>query len=88
MYVIAKAYGGEPLRRIATGHAHGLTYVVNPEAVENAEVAPLSGVGFPDAAVFAFDESLFVQLRVAWESRAAAALKDLWRMAEPIVEAA
>ena len=88
MFVIAKAYGDEPLRRIATGHQRGLTYVVNPEAVENSGIEPMSGVGFPDSAVFAFDEPLFNRLRQAWEHQNNTALADLWREAEPLTQMA
>lgn len=82
MFVIARAYGDEPLRRIATGHARGLTYLVNPEAVENSEVEAMSGVGFPDSAVFVYEDKLFNRLRLAWENQDQAALAELWLEAE------
>lgn len=85
MLVIAKAYGGEPLRRIATGHQRGLTYVVNPHVVENSDVEPLSGVGFPDSAVFRFDDNLYGEMRTAWDEGRISYLNGLWERADNLV---
>jgi hypothetical protein len=86
MFVIAMAYGGQPLKRIVTGKAHGLTYVANPSTdISKLPGAP-GGVGFPDSAVFRFDSELMDALDSAWSSGDVAKLERLWREATPSAE--
>lgn len=86
MLVIARAYGDEPLRRIATGKIRGLTYVVNPQIVESSGIEPLSGVGFPDAAIFPFHNALYRKLRSAWDEGRFAELSALWEEVGALAE--
>lgn len=64
--VIARAYGGEPLKRVAVHKFKGLTYISNPLSLH--ESADQSGVGFPEKDVFLFDETAFQTLAEQWES--------------------
>ncbi|KAF0178969.1 MAG: hypothetical protein FD124_530 [Alphaproteobacteria bacterium] len=81
MLCIARAYGDEPLRRIAVASGRGLTYVVNPSAYNATKGDDGSGVGFPSEAVFQFDADLFGRLRAAFDAGDRALLLDLWRSA-------
>jgi len=62
MLCIAMCYGDRPERRFVTGRRGRLTYV--SASKENS--TDCSGVGFPNDAVFEFDERLFESLRAAW----------------------
>lgn len=84
MRVIARAYGDEPLDRIATGRASGVTYILNPSTISSTGIEPNSGVGFPDRFVFRFDQSLWERLWEAWEHGNTDDLLRLWDEASPI----
>lgn len=62
MLCIAMCYDDRPERRFVTGRRGRLTYV--SASKENS--TNCSGVGFPNEAVFEFDERLFESLRTAW----------------------
>lgn len=64
MLCIAMCYGGEPVKRFATGETARLIYVSS----SSANPAKMSGVGFPKSAVFEFGEQQFSKLREAWDS--------------------
>lgn len=84
MLCIAKAYGSEPLRRVVTGTAHRLVYVLNPESEDAKNSNSEAGVGFPVDAVFRFDTELFPRLRQAFDSGDQATLWALWQTAQPL----
>lgn len=83
MHVIAMAYGGEPLDRIVTGTHGNVVYVLNPSVASAKDVTPLSGVGFPQWAVFRHDGNLLDSLSAAWSAGDAVNLKRLWAKATP-----
>ncbi len=64
--VIARAYGGEPLKRIATGVGKGLVYVANPALLRALETGESLPVGFPDRDVFEFDPEAYRALAGEW----------------------
>jgi hypothetical protein len=69
--VIARAYRGEPLKRLVLKVANGCVYVANPAAmtaVENGESFP---IGFPEEDVFLFDSDAYEALASEWEKRKA-----------------
>jgi hypothetical protein len=66
--VIARAFGGRPLRRIIMGSQSGLAYLAAPEAVLRIESGDLFAVGFPKRDVFRFDETAFQQLELEWRA--------------------
>lgn len=59
--IIARAYGGEPLLRMAGVQNRGLVYIKNPDSLDDD-----SFVGFPRQDVFAMDESIFEVLKQEW----------------------
>jgi hypothetical protein len=84
MRVIAMAYGGEPLDRVATGEGPGVVYVANPSTFSSTGIERNAGVGFPVRYVFVFDQELFDSLNRAWAAEDEAELDRLWHLAEPI----
>lgn len=60
--VIARAYGGEPLKRVATEIQGCLVYISNP-----AWCTESGDVGFPQQDVFVYDEDVFLALCQQWE---------------------
>lgn len=84
MLVIAKAYGDEPLERIAASRSKKLTYLVNPSAPDAKALTEVSGVGFPNRSVFQYDPELMEKLRAAWELGDEEELMNLWEDAQPL----
>ena len=63
MECIAMCYGDVPVRRFVTGRTARLTYITSSRKSANR----FSGVGFPNGAVFEFDERVFEALCRAHE---------------------
>jgi hypothetical protein len=84
MFVLARAYADRPLRRIVSGKRSRVTYLVNPSTVSSTGIEQDSGVGFPDACVFAFDPVLFHKLEEAWNNGDGGRLSELWAEATPL----
>lgn len=80
MLCIAMCYGDRPEQRFVTGKRGRLTYV--SASMENSTTC--SGVGFPNDAVFEFEQSLFEQLRAAWSKGDSGAISALKRSLRPI----
>lgn len=83
MQVIARAYGDEPLERIAVGVARKVVYIASASALEATEMGNETGVGFPVDCVFEFDSTLIRALKVAWNTGDESELSRLWSMARP-----
>lgn len=81
MRVIAKAYGNEPLDRVAVERRKNLVYIVNVSQDSSALSDERAGVGFPSNCVFQYDAALFDALHDAWERGDSSALKLLWSRA-------
>jgi hypothetical protein len=83
MRVLAMAYGGRPLERLAVGRGKGVIYL----STDNSNESPISnGVGFPENCVFEFERELFHSLQHAWLSQNEEALEHLWAKATPLRE--
>jgi hypothetical protein len=64
--VIVRAFGGEPLKRVAIGHGRGTVRIANPEflaAVARGWSAP---IGFPESDVFLYDSEAWDRLSGQW----------------------
>lgn len=85
-FVMARAYRGEPIMRIATERCNGLIYLANPERIEAVQAGASYPVGFPEEDVFALDKPLFQRLRSQWEATGATD-KALWACASPATRA-
>lgn len=67
--VIARAYRGEPLKRVAMETGRGLVYVAAPEAIRAIGVGESYPVGFPAEDVFVFDSKAYEKLRSSWDQK-------------------
>lgn len=83
MRVLAMAYGGQPLERLAVGRAKGVIYISTANSTESFLS---NGVGFPDNYVFEFERPLFESLNRAWLERDVDSLERLWSKATPLRE--
>jgi hypothetical protein len=83
MRVLAMAYGGQPLERLAVGRAKGVIYLSTANSTESFLT---NGVGFPDIYVFEFDRGLFDSLQKAWAAQDSRDLERLWAKATPLRE--
>jgi hypothetical protein len=88
MRVIAKAYGDEPLDRIAVGHNAKLVYVVAQSVISSSVDTTEIGVGFPRDSIFKFDDSLYHELRAAYSAADLGRLYELWLQATPLTDEA
>ena len=73
--VLARAFGGEPLRRESRGVEGGAVRIAEPKTGKTAL--------FPQVDVFEFDARLEKELRVAYEKHDQRRLAELWASASP-----
>lgn len=66
--VIARAYRGEPLRRVAIERRGSLIYIANPESLPDVNSGRSFPVGFPAGDVFGFDEGIYDELHRQWQT--------------------
>lgn len=76
--VIARAYRGEPLKRIVVGTSGNCVYIANPATIDAVESGKSSPIGFPGEDVFLFNSKAYEALRAEWERRQATD-PELWR---------
>jgi hypothetical protein len=69
--VIARAWGGEPIRRVALEQGKDVVYLANPDRIEAIRAGESAPVGFPREDVFEFDEGVFSTLVDQWASQRA-----------------
>jgi hypothetical protein len=80
MRCIAMCYGNVPESRFVTGRKGRLTYIT-----ASGENSPhCSGVGFPNDAVFRYDDRIFTALRSAFERGDSQVLEKLKGELEPL----
>lgn len=79
---LARAYGGEPLRRYVVGRNKRVVYIINPSVVDSSGIQGKAGVGFPPDCIFRFEKSLYDSLLEAYESGDSARLGTLWGQAQ------
>ena len=60
--VIARAYRGEPLKRVAVRTKHGIVYLVNPSRLRDVKSGGANPVGFPKEDVSQYDERSYFRL--------------------------
>jgi hypothetical protein len=80
--VIARAYGGEPLRRFALKSGKYCVYLANPENLASVESGDSSPVGFPNEDVFLFDSMAYDDLVSEWTSQSATNPRS-WQRLKP-----
>lgn len=69
--VIARGYGGQPLKRKALKIGRGYAYLANPENLKSVETGDTSPVGFPIEDVFLFNSRAYATLSAEWSEQSA-----------------
>lgn len=82
--VLARAYADEPLDRIAVGVGYGLVYIINPARTGTDREVAMWSIGFPQYAVYEFDERTYDKILAAYRSPEQRDLADLWKLAKPL----
>lgn len=67
--VIARAHGGEPLRRLAIKSGESCVYLANPDNLASVESGDSFPIGFPNEDVFLFDSIVYADLVSEWASQ-------------------
>jgi hypothetical protein len=83
--VLARAYRGEPLRRVVVEHTDRAAFLVSPNSLAAFVAGEIGSAGFPIEDVFEFDDALYQRLREQWE-RESRTDEMLWRSARPYAE--
>jgi hypothetical protein len=66
-FVVARAAGGEPLKRVAV-EARGVTvYLANPDLLDRIETGESVAVGFLLEDVYTFDSIVFSEMVALWD---------------------
>ena len=84
MLCLAKAYGGEPLRRMVTGRNNKVVFIANPSTGGSIGPQQVGSVGFPPDCVFEFEKPLYTNLLDAYESGDSERLGTLWGQAKAL----
>jgi hypothetical protein len=79
--VIARAFRGEPLKRVAVDFGEKVIYLANPELLKAVEVGDSAAVGFPAEHVYVFDKSVFYELEAEW-NETGATTRSVWEKLE------
>jgi hypothetical protein len=64
--VIARAYGGEPICRVAVRSGNGLVYLANPAYIGEVDSGASWPVGFPAEDVFTYEDQIFKAMISRW----------------------
>jgi hypothetical protein len=78
------AYGMHPLERDAVGRGKDVIYVKNPSVGNANGTNAKSGIGFPESAIFTFEDGLYGRLCAAHDANDKTALMALWKEAKPL----
>ena len=65
--VIARAFRGEPLSRVAVHHENGLVYITTPDRIDAVKTGDWSPTGFPEEDIFLYNSDTYKELRAQWE---------------------
>jgi hypothetical protein len=84
-YVIARAFGGKPLKRVSIHRKDGLIYLSHPDLVEDVATGESHPVGFPSYEVYHFDPIEFSALEMEW-TMTGATTAAAWRKLKRINE--
>lgn len=82
--VIARAYGGEPIKRVAMGVGPRVVYLANPDRVAAVESGTSAPVGFPEEDVFQFEENIYRRLTAQWAAHPNL-MREAWSALEPFL---
>mgnify|MGYP006278546747 CR=1 FL=1 len=64
--VVARALGGEPLKRVAVGKGERVIYIANPDRLEAIGRGDSEPVGFPKADIVVYDPMVYEALHTQW----------------------
>lgn len=67
--VIARAYLGEPLRRVALDMSDRLVYITTPERIPAVEMGNWCPTGFPKEDIFYYNSNTYEILLAQWRER-------------------
>ena len=66
--IIARASGGEPLKRLVLGVTGSSVILANPTFLEAVKSGTSSPVAFPGYDIFSYDSDTYLVLRDEWEN--------------------
>ena len=76
--IIARAFQGEPLHRVAVDQENRLVYITTPDRVSAVEAGEWEPTGFPKEDIFLFDAVAYELLRSQW-TKAGRTDTQVWR---------
>jgi hypothetical protein len=65
-FVIVRAFGGEPLKRVVVNIGEKLVYIANPDLLSRVQSGESSAVGFPPNDVYIYEDIAFSRLASEW----------------------
>lgn len=78
--VIARAFKGEPLHRVAVDHGPGLIYITTRARLPGVSTGEVQPTGFPDSDIFCFNTDTYERLRREWVDTGRTS-PEVWREA-------
>ena len=66
--VIARAFSGEPLKRVVIEAGDTHVWIANPNSLSRIASGETSPVGFPRTDIFVFDDATYQLLTVEWKA--------------------
>lgn len=84
--VIARAYQGQPLHRVAIEESERLIYITIPERVPAVEAGDWYPTGFPKEDIFVYNSDTYEILRSQWE-KCGRTDPNVWRTLSRYIEA-
>jgi hypothetical protein len=67
-FVIARAMGGEPIKRVVIESGERVIYIAAPDKLAAVETGESEPVGFPKEDVFYYETNTYNTLRAQWDS--------------------
>ncbi len=80
--VIARAFEGKPLKRIALNRANGLVYVADEDRIPAIEAGESWPVGFPMEDIYIYKTNTYENLMTEWEENGATR-QESWSCLRP-----
>lgn len=66
-FVIARAFGGKPIKRVLVDTSPAIAYLANPAFLDRVETGESSVVGFPLEDVYQYDPQCFSEMVDLWK---------------------
>lgn len=82
MLVLARAYRGQPLQRVAVRWDHNYVFLSNPDSVWAIEAGEAYPIGFPSEDVYIYESTTYDELLALWNKFGMTAESD-WSGAKP-----